>query len=255
MDKLEDTPVHLKPNKKIDLTGDHDRIVDLYLTQRLSLHATADQLGYSYATMHRYLCSKELNRKGHSTYKRHTCSRCGETFVIRWIEQVMCPSCDPAGVDAWKARAEELYAGGKTMGQIAKILFVPNALMREFLNASPLRACDGCGGKLDGDRRKLCCTCAPGPMDLHRFREYGIIRSQFDMLWQRQGGTCALCPKSLSETEKHGVNVDHDHDTGCVRGLLCITCNYVLGVIEKRPGWIAKVSLYCESDRHVQPVA
>jgi hypothetical protein len=38
----------------------------------------------------------------------------------------------------------------------------------------------------------------------------------------RQGGTCALCPEEPT-------CIDHDHDTGIVRGILCRQCNGALG--------------------------
>lgn len=53
-------------------------------------------------------------------------------------------------------------------------------------------------------------------------RHYGITVAQFDELLAAQGGVCAMCkrpPKSKS------LNVDHDHKTGLVRGLLCWHCN------------------------------
>lgn len=46
----------------------------------------------------------------------------------------------------------------------------------------------------------------------------------YDRLLEEQDGRCALC-----ESEMKRAVVDHDHDTGKVRGLLCDTCNTGLG--------------------------
>lgn len=43
---------------------------------------------------------------------------------------------------------------------------------------------------------------------------------------QHQGGVCAIC--NLPPRGKLPLNVDHDHKTGAVRGLLCWTCNHRL---------------------------
>jgi hypothetical protein len=39
---------------------------------------------------------------------------------------------------------------------------------------------------------------------------------------EAQGGTCAVCPGEPQ-------HVDHDHETGLVRGILCFNCNQALG--------------------------
>lgn len=59
------------------------------------------------------------------------------------------------------------------------------------------------------------------------FRRYGITRAQRDEIMRRQNHCCAMCGK---QTDR--LVVDHDHGTGRVRGLLCLTCNFELGTIE-----------------------
>jgi len=59
-------------------------------------------------------------------------------------------------------------------------------------------------------------------------RQYGITLQEFEELLQFQGGVCAICQKSL-ENERRKINIDHDHETNEVRGLLCSGCNTGLG--------------------------
>lgn len=58
--------------------------------------------------------------------------------------------------------------------------------------------------------------------DLRLQRLYGITAAQYDQMLEAQGGVCAVCGKPPGKTR---LNVDHDHKTGLVRGLLCWTCN------------------------------
>ena len=58
-------------------------------------------------------------------------------------------------------------------------------------------------------------------------RHYGITIDEYDRLFESQGGKCAIC-----NTEDNGGKrfyVDHNHNSGIVRGLLCINCNAALG--------------------------
>jgi hypothetical protein len=56
----------------------------------------------------------------------------------------------------------------------------------------------------------------------------GLTPEQFHTMVADCGGRCAIC-----DTLTTKVNVDHDHHTGAVRGLLCTSCNIFIGYIEK----------------------
>lgn len=57
--------------------------------------------------------------------------------------------------------------------------------------------------------------------------KYGITLQDKMELFQKQNGQCAICP-FLFETV-YAAHVDHDHKTGGVRGLLCSSCNLMIG--------------------------
>jgi hypothetical protein len=63
-------------------------------------------------------------------------------------------------------------------------------------------------------------------------RKYGITIEEHDRILIAQGDCCALC---CTDTPRgQGTwHVDHDHDTGVVRGLLCHSCNTMLGSYER----------------------
>ena len=62
-----------------------------------------------------------------------------------------------------------------------------------------------------------------GSRHYHLRQRYGIGADEFDELVRQQGGVCAICGRENPE------HVDHDHETGEVRGILCFNCNGGLG--------------------------
>lgn len=61
---------------------------------------------------------------------------------------------------------------------------------------------------------------------------YGLSLEQYDEMLANQNGVCALCYRSSKP--RKWLDVDHNHSTGEVRGLLCMACNRSLGHFDKR---------------------
>lgn len=75
--------------------------------------------------------------------------------------------------------------------------------------------------------------------DRHLRHRYGILESDYDALFEAQNGVCAICKKPAKE-----LYVDHSHETGAIRGLLCPGCNTFLGVWETREHVMSEVIEY-----------
>ncbi len=66
---------------------------------------------------------------------------------------------------------------------------------------------------------------------------YGMSIGDYDLLLKAQDYACAIC---FDPAEKpFDFHVDHDHDTGKVRGLLCKRCNPMLGLARDSQGVLA----------------
>lgn len=66
--------------------------------------------------------------------------------------------------------------------------------------------------------------------------KYGISVDDYDSMFTEQSGVCAICGQVETHRGRSGnvvpLAVDHDHDTGRVRGLLCHACNVTLGNVK-----------------------
>src|SRR6266508_7031334 len=66
--------------------------------------------------------------------------------------------------------------------------------------------------------------------------------AEYDALLESQGGGCAIC----GDVPKGRLVVDHEHETGRVRGLLCSACNVALGFFKDDPRRLASAANYLQ---------
>ena len=67
-------------------------------------------------------------------------------------------------------------------------------------------------------------------------RKYGMTFEEFDAMLSDQNNACAICgtkEPSKNRGRDKRFHVDHDHQTGKVRGLLCKSCNIALGEVKE----------------------
>ena len=79
--------------------------------------------------------------------------------------------------------------------------------------------------------RYICKTCQRWTTNNYRLQQrYGIDTAGYEALLEAQNGACAICGDGeCSDGRK--LHVDHDHDTGEIRGLLCYRCNAGIGLL------------------------
>lgn len=64
-------------------------------------------------------------------------------------------------------------------------------------------------------------------------RKYGITPEEYAARLREQGGGCAIC--ATAPVGGRALDVDHDHDSGRTRELLCSACNLAIGHLRDRP--------------------
>lgn len=77
-------------------------------------------------------------------------------------------------------------------------------------------------------------------------RLYGITEEEVNTLRLGQGFKCALCKRHESLSRDGRLAVDHDHETGRVRALLCHDCNTALGKLQDDPALLRRAADYIE---------
>jgi hypothetical protein len=95
-----------------------------------------------------------------------------------------------------------------------------------------LRKCPKCGRILPesdfAPHTRICKICR---RDYDWQYRYGISPEQYLELYKAQNGKCKICGCELPEGKY--LHIDHDKQTGEVRGLLCGKCNAAIGLLKE----------------------
>ena len=117
-------------------------------------------------------------------------------------------------------------------------------------------------------KRRAPRTLAPGPVPAEgtpehvahrkmiyrrfRARSFGMTLEEFDEMFKAHSGLCDICGAPAKQgvgpkgRERFRLDIDHDHTTGEVRGLLCNNCNRGLGHFKDNPELLRIAISYIE---------
>ena len=137
----------------------------------------------------------------HKIKRVNTCPICGEGYTPTNSNQIYCKTCGPI------KRRQQQNASRKVCTQREK------ENNPEGLKEKRRRWGHTPSAKKSAHKRVL--------------KRYGMTPEQYDILLLAQGGVCPICGRPLPSP----ADVDHDHRTGKVRGLLCTRCNLALGLV------------------------
>lgn len=109
--------------------------------------------------------------------------------------------------------------------------------------------CHGCGAEIPKARKSHAMYCSRECMarhvrarnydterarDYNRKYHYGLSSEEFTEILTAQDGKCAICGTTDWPGRHNKPHVDHCHETGLVRGVLCTNCNSGLGQFRDR---------------------
>ncbi len=80
------------------------------------------------------------------------------------------------------------------------------------------------------------------------FIKYGITEQDFWDMLDEQEHKCALCTKPFTTLKQNDCHIDHCHETGVVRGLLCMKCNVGLGMMGDNEEGLLRALAYVKGD-------
>ena len=83
---------------------------------------------------------------------------------------------------------------------------------------------------------------------------YGLSVEEYKKMFERQGGKCGICDRKPSmitdtPTQHRTLQIDHNHNNGKIRGLLCNGCNRALGFIRDNPNIARSMTVYLENHK------
>lgn len=71
--------------------------------------------------------------------------------------------------------------------------------------------------------------------NFHLMRFFKIGLKEWNEMFEAQGKQCKICAARTSKGHGHGFYIDHDHNTRKIRGILCHSCNALLGFSKDSP--------------------
>jgi hypothetical protein len=93
-------------------------------------------------------------------------------------------------------------------------------------------------------------TCKGCRVEWHYYHRFGLRIHDVQRRLENQGGKCAICSKEISLVYdpyggQRSAHVDHNHTTGKVRGLLCVSCNMKMSGVDDKV-WLRKAFAYTD---------
>lgn len=113
--------------------------------------------------------------------------------------------------------------------------------------------CHNCSQKSRYQRLKGLGKIAEYQYRAYAKKVYGLTIDAIEEMHKEQNNSCAICETHLSvlahKSFKKKLCVDHCHTTGIVRGLLCTSCNTMLGMAKDNINILNRAVAYLERNK------
>lgn len=98
---------------------------------------------------------------------------------------------------------------------------------------------------ISSNHKRFCIQCVPDKSWRGRAQRYYVGKPQWELLLKNQNNKCALC-------ERNPEVIDHCHDSGKIRGLLCNACNVLIKFIDMPKEYIKNAFKYKRGNYSIQ---
>lgn len=195
--------------------------------------------------------------------KDRTCFKCGAAFVGRASKRYCSAGCKKATEAAREARrvrarnrptCARCGSSREGTGHPSYCRDCWNSYRRAYrkrMKTRPSAKCARCGKiRTEADLQHPS-YCQPCQRIYYREVTHGVTQEMFDAMLASQDSRCAICRRK----QPHGraLHIDHCHETGRVRGLLCEQCNMGLGHFQDDVAALRRAAEYLELLRCISP--
>lgn len=197
-----------------------------------------------------------------------TCRICGEVKPLEMFTKpvpTFCKACATARNKEWRhrQRAIVLAARGPVVPRTEKACKKCGEVkpIDEFYLVTKGKQarcsyCKPCSRKYVDQQRKKAPALIGRATLRYKCKRAGTTAEWFLAQFEKQNGKCAICGSAETHRTKRetgtvrSLAIDHDHETGVVRGLLCFRCNTSVHLLDKYGlEWAEKAVRYMESSR------
>lgn len=176
--------------------------------------------------------------------KTKTCTRCG---VARCLDEFSVASRYKDHRQSWCKVCYAAYARRRNR-RLAR---------RKYIPVPATQKCSNCGivkpsSMFSPDRTNLHgigAWCKPCRRLRLRAQKHNLSEDELTALLRSHKGHCPICGRAFNKVRRQEPVIDHCHETGVIRGLLCSACNQVLGLMQDDPSWLTAAARYLRKAR------
>lgn len=177
---------------------------------------------------------------GAKRYRGKPCKTCGGTE--KFVSSYSCTSCTTARTASRDPNIGRRYASSER-GRSTRKRYKKTKVYREIQNRYHRKRYASDPSIYKERNRKSYERHADKRSDYARFRAYGLSKEEYLQKLAEQDYRCEICGTHQDQLT-YKLAVDHKHDTGKIRDLLCAPCNMALGLLKENISTMTNMIAY-----------